>query len=227
VKIEHRIVDLSLALPEQAVTFPGDVAPLVRGPESYVPGSTPEFVYSVLLGTQTGTHVQGAHYFSEFGKKIDEYPLARFEGPAEVIDCRAVRRISADFLEARLGAQSLAGTMLLFFTGFVRVLLARRDGAGKISLDDLADKPGLALDGAQFLVGRGAQLLGIDSIGFEPYPASAYTVTRYLGDHDMLLVENMINLDALPPRGFWLECFPLPVLGVEGTPCRAIAKVPL
>jgi kynurenine formamidase len=223
----YEIVDLSLPLNEAGIFFPGDRAPEVRGPFSFVPGEHREFVYEVEMSTQAGTHIQGQHYFIEEGKRIEEYPLARFEGPARVVDCRGLQRIEADFLGRALPDLHLDAWMLLFFTGFTAELLARKSArGGLLDLVDLADKPGLTADGASFLLERGARFLGIDSVGFEPHPTQDHAINRLLCRHDVLLLENLTRLELVPETGAWLECFPLPLAGVEGTPCRAIAKAP-
>lgn len=223
----YDLIDLSLDLNEDGNFFPGDSAPKVRGPFSFVPGEHPEFVYDVEMSTQAGTHVQGQHYFVEDGKRIHQYPLARFEGPARVVDCRGTNRIEADFLRRALPETRLDSLMLLFFTGFTAELLARKSArGGRLLFDDLADKPRLTAGGANFLIERGARFLGIDSVGFEPYPTTDHAINRLLCHHDVLLLENLTRLDLVPETGAWLECFPLPLAGVEGTPCRAIVKVP-
>ena len=38
------------------------------------------------LCTQSGTHIQGPHYFLKDEKKINKFPISSFEGKAIVID---------------------------------------------------------------------------------------------------------------------------------------------
>ena len=224
---DYDLIDLSLELNEDGIFVPGDCAPKVRGPFSFVPGEHREFVYEVEMSTQAGTHIQGQHYFVEDGKKIQQYPLDRFEGPARVVDCRGTNRIEADFLRRALPETRLDALMLLFLTGFTAELLARKSTrGGPLVFDDLADKPGLTAEAAYFLVEHGARFLGIDSVGFEPYPTNDHAINRLLCAHDVLLLENLTRLELVPETGAWLECFPLPLPGVEGTPCRAIVKIP-
>ena len=224
----YDIVDVSLALNREPVVFPGDTAPRVDGPHSFVAGENREFVYELTMSTQSGTHIQGQHYFQRDGKRLEDYPLGRFEGPALVVDCRGASRIDADLLERELPARDLASWRILFHTGYIETLLRRSaDRGGRLRAEDIADKPGLTGDGAELLVGRGASFLGIDSVGFEPYPTADHAINRRLGEHDVLLLENLIHLEKVPRIGGWLECFPLPLAGVEGTPCRAIVKIPV
>lgn len=221
----YEIVDLSLKLPEAGIAFPGDTPLSIRGPASHVPGAVREFCYELTVSTQAGTHIQGAHYFEEHGRTIDRYPLSRFEGPIHVLDCTASRTITRELLEPRLPSADLAGVALLFRTGFIWRLLEIWQER-RLTFEDLNGKPGLTLEAAELLVERKAKLLGIDSTGFELYPSGSHPVNRLFSRNDVLLLENLCNLERLPREGAWLECFPLAVAGVEGTPCRAIAKVP-
>jgi arylformamidase len=221
----YEIVDLSLKLPEAGIAFPGDTPLSIRGPASHVPGAVREFCYELTMSTQAGTHIQGAHYFEEEGRRIDEYPLSRFEAPIHVLDCTDSRTITREFLAARLPLQNLADVALLFRTGFIwRLLEIWKER--RLTFDDLNGKPGLTLEAAELLVERNAKLLGIDSTGFEIYPSETHPVNRLFSRNDVLLLENLCGLERLPQEGAWLECFPLPIEGVEGTPCRAIARIP-
>lgn len=226
-ELGYQIVDVSLTLNHEALVFPGDIAPRVDGPYSFVSGVNREFVHRLLLSSQSGTHIQGQHYFMSEGKAIDEYPLERFEGPAVVVECRETNRLDVPLMERALPMADLASLMILFRTCFTTTLLARQARrGGQLLAEDLLDKPGLTLEGARFLLDRGVRFLGIDSVGFEPYPTRDHVINRLLCVGDVLLLENLKGLDLLPNVGGWLECFPLPLSGVEGTPCRAVVKIP-
>lgn len=223
----REVIDVSLRLPGEALTFLGDTPVGVDGPHSHVPGEVREYCYALSMSTQSGTHIQGSHYFREDGKTIDQYDLSRFEGPCRVLSCPGVRVIDRNFLMTALPSGDLSDLKLLFHTGFIEILLQRRSGPDlRLGEEVLREKPGLTLDAAKLLVERGCRLLGIDSVGFELYPTETHAVNRLLCEHDVLLLENLRHLDRLPLEGGWLECFPLPIAGVEGTPCRAVVKVP-
>ena len=38
-------------------------------------------------------------------------------------------------------------------------------------------------------------------------------------------IERLVNLAALPPTGFRVSCFPLPIVGASGAPARVVAHV--
>ena len=218
------LVDLTLKLPSHALTFPGDRAMTVDGPWSHVPGGVREYCYDLSFSTQVGTHVQGAHYFLSDGKRILDYPLSRFEGPAHVVDCPH-RRIEFATLREQLPKPPWDQLMLLLRTGYSARLLERWLAGGALTFDDLQDKPGLSVEAAQGLLENGLRFLGIDAPGIERYPSDDHAVNVLFCKHDVILLENLVRLEALPTTGAWLSCFPLPVEGVEGTPCRAVARL--
>ena len=39
-------------------------------------------------------------------------------------------------------------------------------------------------------------------------------------------IERMVNLDAVPPTGFELACFPLRISGASAAPARVLAVLP-
>jgi len=81
---DYRIIDVSIWM--DSFEFPGNPEWNLQGPFNRVPGKNPEYVYDFNLCTQTGTHIQGPHYFTKNGKKISEFPMDSFEGWAHVFD---------------------------------------------------------------------------------------------------------------------------------------------
>ena len=87
------------------------------------------------------------------------------------------------------------------------------------------DRPGLSLEAARWLAAdSGVRMIAIDSVGVESRTTSDFDVNVLLCHAGILILEGLVNLDALGPGPLWLEAFPLKVRGVEGTPCRAVVK---
>ncbi len=217
-----RLIDLSLPLAPGRAYFPGDPPVEIEGPYNALEGPVREYCYRLHLPTQAGTHIQGPHYFLAEGRPIAAFPLERFEGPAYVLDVRGLPLFTPQSL-APLAGVDLHGAIVLFHSGYMARLLAAATPAELARL--VAAKPGLSLGAAIELAERGVSMLGIDSAGLEPGGDLGYPVNRYLCEREVLILEGLTNLDQLPPAGAWLQAFPLPVPGVEGTPCRAVARV--
>ena len=84
--------------------------------------------------------------------------------------------------------------------------------------------PALSAEGARELVDRGMRVLAVDTLSPDPTDAAGTTefpVHEIVLGADGLIVENLANLDGLPPSvriGF----FPIR-LGSDGAPVRAVA----
>lgn len=213
----YRLVDLSLSM--AAFVFPGNPPLSLKGPYNRVDGDNREYVYDFQLCTQSGTHIQGAHYFSGSGKTIDAYPLERFEGWAHVVDVQPNGEdITAAQLEAALGTVEVSDGIVVLRTGAMENLL--RTGAVNRRLS------GLSLEGAKYLCDvKKVKLLAVDAPGLESVHSRHHEVTVYLGTRDVLILEGLCNLQALRGGQVFIEAYPLKIEGVEGTPCRAVAKV--
>jgi arylformamidase len=75
-------------------------------------------------------------------------------------------------------------------------------------------------DGAEWLVQRGIQLVGVDYLSVAPYGDSVPTHTILLGA-GVVLVEGLNLANVM--RGFYdLYCLPLKIAGCDGAPARAI-----
>ena len=199
-----------------AFRFPGNPGLEVRGPFSRVEGKTREYVYDLSFCSQTGTHVQGGHYFLEEGSRIEAYPLESFAGPCAVVDLtRRGEDTEAEELESLLREEDFSCPALVFRTGHMEEVLA----SGRL---DPERRPGLSLRAARYLTERGTRLVGIDSVGLESRRSRSFEVCRHFGREGVLLLEGLVGLEALKGRYGFLQAFPLKISGVEGTPCRAV-----
>jgi len=213
----YRIIDVSQWMDD--FRFPGDPEFTVTGPFNRVSGDNPEFVYDLGLCTQTGTHIQGPHYFLESGTKIHEFPLSSFEGKALIVDLfKRGRDTTREDLASFLDGKDLAGKIVIFRTGNMEEIIEK-------GVVDPADRPGLATDAAKYLVETmKVKMIAIDSIGVESRESKHFEVSKYLCSQGVLLLEGLVNLYAVSKREVFLEAFPLKIRGVEGSPCRAIIK---
>lgn len=199
--------------------FPGDQPVTVTGPLNVLSGDNPEYIYEVATSTQAGTHVQGPHYFIRDGARVNDLPLDRFQGRAHLVDVpkRGVDT-TADDLAQLVGEMDMTGDVLVLRTGHMDELVA---GAPLTH----ETRPGLSIDAARYLVEVcGIGMVAIDSVGVESRQTQNYEVNVYLCQHDVLILEGLINLDRVQGNHLWLEAYPLKLRGVEGTPCRAVIK---
>lgn len=212
---EPRIIDVSQGL--GAFAFPGNPGCIPEGPFNRVDGTNREYVYDLKICTQSGTHVQGPHYFLADGKRIENFPLEQFQGTACLLDVRSdgVDTTRAD-LELALAEFEELPEIVVFRSGNMERIIEAQEIVPE-------ERPGLSLDAAQYLVQETPfKMLAIDSIGFESRETSNYEVNKLLCEHGILLLEGLVNLYSINTKYFYLQAFPLRIEGVEGSPCRAV-----
>ncbi|MCH8800501.1 MAG: cyclase family protein, partial [Chloroflexi bacterium] len=87
--------------------------------------------------------------------------------------------------------------------------------------------PGFGLEAARMLFdGRGVAGLGADTAGAEPGIDTRFSVSRAALENGLILLENLTNLDLLPPTGALLVVGLLRLEGGSGGPASVTALVP-
>jgi kynurenine formamidase len=215
----ERLVDVSHWM--DAFSFPGNPEFSKTGPHNRVSGKNREYVYDLTLCTQTGTHIQGPHYFLENGQTIDLFRINDFEGPCLIVDLeKRGKDTTSEDLKNLIHPDERQLPILVLRTGHMEEV---------IQTGELAPtrRPGLSLDAAAFLTEQtGFRLIGIDSVGLESRSTENFEVNVHFARHGVLLLEGLVNLHSVRARHAFLHAFPLKIRGVEGTPCRAVIRDP-
>jgi kynurenine formamidase len=205
------LVDLSHPLAPGQQPYPGDPAfDLAVHATVAADGFR---VSRLVTGTHQGTHLDAMAHALEDGRTIDQMPLDWFYGPAHILRLPKEPRAEitvADLLPYEAILQPASRVILA--TGWWR-----RFGTPEF----FTDSPALTAEACRYLASRRLRLLGMDL----PTPGrEAEEIHRLLlaKDVEMVLVESLANLDAVPDE-FLLVAFPLPLRGGDGSPVRAVA----
>ncbi|MGR3803175.1 cyclase family protein [Marinibacterium profundimaris] len=190
------------------------------------------------LGVHATTHIDApVHYGSvsegEPAATIEQLPLEACIGPGVVLDMSQkeegdpinVADIEAEL--ARTGARIEQGTITLIRT----------------DRDKFSDDPefwkygtGMSAEATEWLIDRGSRVMGIDQWGWDlPFHmqiARAKAENRkdlFWEAHRVGIrrtywhMEQLTNLDKLPPSGFTVHVMPLKLKGASAAPARVIA----
>ncbi len=163
----------------------------------------------LLLDSHLGTHMDAPSHFLPDGIHLDQVPLEQLVGPAQVVRLPGLRQgeaISADRLP------SIERPRILFATDWWR----HADDS------DLYFRrfPYLSQGAAASLLESGVRLVGIDGPSVD-YDGKTHIVL--LGDGSVI-VENLMHLDRIPDLCS-ISILPLPIVGGDGSPVRAIAEI--
>ena len=187
----------------------------------------------VTIGEHSGTHANAPASFHAGGAGIDAYPADSLVAPAVVIDVGAAAARDADH---RLSIAEIAtweaqhGTVPSGSLVLVRSSWAARWSEPARFLNPGSDGrmhfPGVSPAAAELLVAeRRVAGLGIDTHGIDGGDADTFAVNARVLDQPRLLLENLANLDHLPPTGATIVVGVLRWRGGTGSPAAVLALV--
>ncbi len=205
-----RIYDLSLGISPDLPVWPGDPAIKLERVKSMSQGANNN-VSHLSCGVHVGTHVDAPLHFVDGGAGVEKLPLKVLTGRVYVVEMRRAETIDAAALEASdLPPRTR------------RVLFRTRnsDYWARKSPDFQKDFVAIEPSGAEWLVRKGVQLVGVDYLSVAPFGRSQETHTILL-QAGIVVVEGL-NLSDVRRGRYTLYCLPLKLIGSDGAPARAI-----
>ena len=208
-----RIYDATVPIAEVMPVWPGDPRVEIEWTSTMAAGDDAN-VSRLHLGSHTGTHVDAPYHFIQQGQTVDKLPLDVLVGPAFVLE------VSPPEGNA-IGVFELAGFNLP--KDATRLLLKTRNS--NLWEDHVRefeqDYVHLAPRTAEWLVGRGVRLVGLDYLSVERHNSVDHRVHRTLLGAGVILIEGL-NLSRVPAGPCQLVCLPLKVQGGDGAPARVL-----
>lgn len=234
-----RVVDLSHAYDENTIYWPTspsefELEVLHDGP------SDAGFYYRAnrfCTPEHGGTHLDAPVHFAQGAQDAAEVPLERLMGPAVVIDVTSESREDADYRLTQERVQAFEekhGTVpreaiVLLRTGWSRHWPDRKAYLGDDTPGDASNLhfPSYGEAAARYLVKkRGVAVLGVDTASIDYGQSEDFMVHRVTGAANVAGLENLTNLEEVPPSGAWVIALPMKIAGGSGGPVRAVALVP-
>lgn len=207
-----RVIDVSLTIGPDLLTWPGDPAVEIT-PRSQIAKGDPANVSELRIGTHTGTHVDPPVHFVEGAAGIDRVPADVMVGDCVVADARGLR--------GPLGPGELDG--LKIPTDATRVLI--KSGNSEIWRHLPTAFPDeyvcLSAEGARWVVDAGIRLIGVDFLSVEQKGAPGHPAHMELLSNGVVIVEG-VNLSEVEPGEYTLAVLPLKIADGDGGPARAV-----
>ena len=208
------LIDITPAITPDIAVWPGDT-PVSREVLCELEKGANITLSTLRATVHLGAHADGANHYGMRAASIDAMPLARYLGPCHVIDATVARatggvRVRASDLRADLAA--IRHPRVLLRTGtFPDFTRWNSDFAGvdPALVDLLAD--------------RGVVLIGIDTPSVDvqeskDLPAHARFLAR-----DVSILEGL-RLAHVAPGEYELIALPLPLVGFDASPVRAVLR---
>lgn len=189
------------------------------------------YLRSFTIGEHSATHINAPSSFHGDGISIDEYSAPSLVVSAVVIDVTKQATENPDYQltitdilnwERENGTIQQNSTVLLY-TGWQYKWL---DQKAFFNQDENGNMhfPGFSKDATQFLItNRKISGVGIDTHGVDSGQDTNFTTNSLILEKPRIVLENLTNLDQLPPQGITLVIGILRLRGGSGSPAAVIA----
>ena len=216
-----RFVDLSHTIEHGLVTYKGLPAPIVcdylsreASRAKYAPGT--EFqIGKIEMVTNTGTYLDCPFHRYADGKDLSEIAIAAMTD-LDAIVVRAPHTPAQAIGPEAFRDKEIRGRAVLVHTGWDAYWNTPRYYEGG---------PFLTADAALYLRDCGVRLVGIDAHNIDDTHSGERPVHTILLGAEILIVEHLCNLGALPNEGFAFSATPPKFKGAGTFPVRAMAKL--
>jgi kynurenine formamidase len=225
-------IDHQASFPQLAGFFPG-----LR--KADMPDGEAWAIEKVELITHNGTHLDAPYHFHSTMNKgeraiaIDEVPLEWCFQPGVKLD---FRRLPDGYVVTALDVESELKRIGHALRPLEIVMVNTRAGSRYGNDDYVSAGCGMGYAATMYLLERGVRLTGTDAWSWDaPF---VYTAEKYRETGDARLIweghkagrdigychlEKLHNLEALPPDGFMVACFPVKIRGASAGWTRAVA----
>jgi kynurenine formamidase len=184
------------------------------------------------FGEHSGTHMDAPGHFVTGGRFVPELELSELVLPIVVIDISSRARrdpdaaVSAADLRAfeRRHGRIPRGSLVAMYSGW-DARVRNPDRFKNADADGTYHFPGWSEQAVEILLDqRRPAAIGVDTMSLDPGPSTTFAVhTTWLGA-DRYGLENLNNLDRIPPRGAVATVGVIPWQDGSGGPARVLAS---
>jgi kynurenine formamidase len=218
---EGKFIDLSHTIENGLITYKGLPAPIIcdylsrEASRQFYEEGTEFQIGKIEMVTNTGTYLDCPFHRFEHGKDLSQIGLEAFTD-LEAIVVRVPYHKSLAVTVAHLAPYQVANRAVLIHTGW---------DVHWNTAQYYENHSYLTKEAAQYLRDSRVKLVGIDSHNIDNTAYKSRPVHTTLLEAEILIVEHLCNLDALPQEGFTFSAIPPKFKGVGTFPVRALAKL--
>lgn len=220
-KTNQNLIDLSHTIEDGLITYKGLPAPIIcdylsreESRKKYAKGT--EFqIAKIEMVANTGTYIDCPFHRYADGRDFSQIGLDRF-ADLDAVVIRVPFSESLKITEAHIKSYEIKNCAVLFHTGWDRYWNTEKY---------FEYNPHLTKDAAEYLKEARVKLVGIDSLNIDDAMQNSRPVHTILLGAEILIVEHLCNLHALPENGFKFSAIPPKFKGIGSFPVRAMAKL--
>lgn len=226
-----QIIDLTHKIHPNIPLWPGD--PPVQFETVADFATSGYYLRQFSMGEHSGTHINSPKSFYQTGRGIDHYSPESCILPAVVIDMREKAILNPDSILTLNDLEKWENqhhiipenSMVLLYTGWQDKW---HDPAAFLNLDQQGKPhfPGFGDEAIQFLTEqRKIKGVGIDTHGVDPGCDDSFIINKRILENNGFVLENLTNLDQLPPTEITLILGIIKLTGGSGAPISVLALI--
>ena len=224
-----RVLDLSYAISDKVVPWPGDKDSFEAKVNATVEKNG-YFTRGFRMLEHFGTHLDAPIHFPPGKATVDQIPTRQLFGPAVVLDVRADAAKDDDYLltvsrveewEKKYG-RIPEGAIVLLRTGWA----SRWPDAQRYRNQDAKGKmhfPGFSVEAVRVFIDRKVSGLGCDTLSADYGASTDFAVHHLSLGAGLYHLENLADLSEVPDSGAFLFVAPIKLEGGSGGPVRVFA----
>jgi len=203
----RRIWDISQRLHPGLPVWPGDTA--FRQVQTWeMDGGAPVNVSALTMSTHSGTHADAPLHYDASGADIASVDLEPYLGECLVVDARSANG------EVRVGD-------LPHLHSADRVLFRTLD---RFPYDRwVGNFTAISPEAVEWMAVQGVKLVGTDAPSIDPQNSQDMAAHKAVLAADMRVLEGLV-MDDVPAGRYELIALPLPIVGGDASPVRAILR---
>jgi kynurenine formamidase len=210
-----KIIDLSHPISPNMPVYPGTEPPV------FISGSNIDDVgfleKKITMYSHIGTHIDAPAHIIKGAKTLDQLSIEHFFGKAFLLNLTTRKKKSIDIDELEPHQDSIRNSdFILLNTGWSQLW-------GSNSY--FQNYPILSSEAASWLSNFNLKGVGMDTISADEGNSQDFPIHKIFLSHNIVIIENLTNLNALPASHFMFSCFPLKIAQADGSPVRAVAII--
>ena len=203
-----RFVDLSHPIYNEMATYPSD--PDVSITQEKEIHSHRTLLHKFTMGTHTGTHLDTPAHIISGGKTLDDFPLSSFTGKTVKVDLNSISEL--DKVDEEVDG-------IIFDSSWYRKFKDPKIYFG-------SDRPEIPKHLVKKVNEMDIKFFGCDLPSVDVSGSKDKPIHNALLGANIIVYESLTNLDQLPLlTPFEFYGFPLPFIGLDGSPVRAIGVI--
>ena len=203
-----RFIDLSYPISNEMTTYPSDPnVTIVREKEIHLDRT---LLHRFTMGTHTGTHLDAPAHIISGGKTLDNFPLSSFTGKTVKVDLNSISEL--DKIDEKVDGIIFDSSWYSRFE--------------KPEIYFGSDRPEIPKNIVNKAIEMGIKYFGCDLPSVDVRGSKDKPIHNALLQKNIIIYESLTNLNQLPMlTPFQFYGFPLPFVGLDGSPVRAVAIV--